>query len=143
MLSSQKRPDGVIKAGKFGRSGKMIIKPYSIPDAMRGKYLEIFTRQLKICDSGCWEWQGRIHNGYACFPTPEGNTKWAHRVSYALFNGNIKKQMHIDHKCRNRKCVNPEHLQQVTPIENYLAIIKRRNKDIREMKEKAGQLTLW
>ena len=130
-------------AGKFGKSGKMIIKPYSIAEEDREAHLKIFLQYVVLSICGCWEWVGRIHNGYACCPTPKGGTKWAHRVSYALFNGPIEEQRHIDHKCRNRTCVNPAHLKQVHPFENYQAIQKRKNKDIRKAREKAGQLTLW
>lgn len=143
MLTAQVKPDGIIKAGKFGRSGKMIIKAYSVPPEFIETYKKAFFKNVNISICGCWEWKGRIHNGYGCFTVPCGNTKWAHRVSYAIFNGPIQKQMHIDHKCRNRICVNPSHLQQVTPIENYLAIRRRRLRDERIAKEDAGQLTLW
>ncbi len=131
------------KAGRFGKCGKMIIKPYSIPDADREKLLKTFFRFVTPSICGCWEWQGRIHNGYPSCPTPSGNTKWAHRVSYALFNGPIKEGMHIDHNCRNRTCVNPAHLEQMTPTKNIQAIYSRRWKDHRRLMEEKGQLSLW
>jgi len=142
-LIPQKAPDNIIHAGKFGYSGKMIIKPYSIPEEDRPKYLVVFRKLVRVSICGCWEWQGRIHNGYACFPAPGGNTKWAHRVSYALFNGAIAEQMHIDHQCRNRKCVNPAHLKQMTPTENYDAIYRRKRRDEYAALEAAGQLRLF
>jgi len=141
-LTAVQRQEEGIAAGKFGRCGKMVIKPYEIKDEHRERILQEFLMNIRLSICGCWEWQGRIHNGYACCYTPEG-TKWGHRVSYALFNGPIKEQMHIDHKCRNTTCVNPGHLIQVTPVENYLAIQRRRLRDIKRIQEERGQLTIF
>lgn len=130
------------RAGYFGKCGKMIIKPYTIPEEDRYKIFCKFREHVVMQEDGCWEWTGRIHNGYGVCPT-NSSSRWAHRVSYALFNGDIKEGMHIDHKCRNRKCVNPDHLEQVTPIENYQATQRRRLRDIKQKQEENGQLTLW
>lgn len=142
-LTSPIPPERGIFAGKFGYSGKMVIRPFSIPDDIREKCLRVFFKYVTVSITGCWVWEGRSHNGYASCPYPGGNTQWAHRISYALFNGPIEAQRHIDHKCRNRLCVNPAHLKQMTPIENYWAIQRRRLRDEKALKEKMGQLTLW
>jgi hypothetical protein len=42
----------------------------------------------------------------------------AHRVSFILTNGAIGDGLHLDHLCRVRHCVNPDHLEQVTTAEN-------------------------
>lgn len=43
-----------------------------------------------------------------------------HRVSYQEFNGPILPGLVIDHLCRNKKCVNPKHLEAITSGENVL-----------------------
>jgi hypothetical protein len=50
----------------------------------------------------------------------DGKTVSAHRVAYELFVGPIPAGMQIDHLCRNRLCVRPEHLQLATVRENLL-----------------------
>jgi hypothetical protein len=68
----------------------------------------------------CWLWTGHITRlGYARFAIGSASTP-AHRVSYRLFKGDIPKGLTLDHLCRVRHCVNPEHLEAVTLKENIL-----------------------
>jgi hypothetical protein len=48
----------------------------------------------------------------------DSRTTYAHRVAYQYFVGEIPVGLEIDHVCRNRGCVNPEHLELVTRGEN-------------------------
>lgn len=78
---------------------------------------------LYVCpdpNSGCWLWSGADDgNGYGLFGVSNDNrSEKAHRVSYKLFKGKISKGLVLDHLCRVRCCVNPEHLEQVTMREN-------------------------
>ena len=72
--------------------------------------------------SGCWLWSGAIADtGYGSIRTsrPEPRTLLAHRLSYELTNGPIPEGLELDHKCRVRCCVNPEHLEPVTHSVNH------------------------
>lgn len=66
----------------------------------------------------CWQWQGSMYkNGYGKF----GKAGYmAHRISYELIKGTIPKDMFLDHLCRNRSCVNPNHLEIVALVENIM-----------------------
>lgn len=70
--------------------------------------------------TGCWEWQRYCHHtdGYAVIRMGSLGNRYAHRVSYEAFIGSIPDGLVIDHLCRNRRCINPEHLEPVTPQEN-------------------------
>ncbi|QIS38654.1 HNH endonuclease signature motif containing protein [Clavibacter capsici] len=66
----------------------------------------------------CWRWLAFIDkDGYGKF-FHEGAVRYAHRVSYQLHRGDIPKGLEIDHPCRVRDCVNPDHLEAVTGREN-------------------------
>lgn len=69
--------------------------------------------------NGCWVWTAAtMWKGYGAFGATSKNIVRAHRFSYELHNGPIGPGMHVDHTCHNRKCVNPDHLRQVTPKQN-------------------------
>lgn len=69
----------------------------------------------KICKTdSCWEWTSYVDkNGYGRFFI-NGKHQQAHRVSYEDKFGKIPEGLVINHLCRNRKCVNPKHLEVVT-----------------------------
>lgn len=76
-----------------------------------------FLSHVKMID-GCFVWTGVKNNmGYGMLAIAHIPCL-AHRVSYRLFVGEIKDGMVLDHLCRNRFCVNPAHLEQVTSKEN-------------------------
>jgi hypothetical protein len=72
-------------------------------------------------DTACWTWTGPLtKGGYGLFGltrTALGQrTKnvYAHRYSYERSKGPIPDGLQIDHLCRNRRCINPDHLEAVT-----------------------------
>lgn len=91
---------------------------------MRQKYTEqqnidSFWNKVQFT-TDCWIWLGGKNIwGYGQFWNGS-KTIQAHRFSYQLWCGVITNKQHLDHICRNRKCVNPNHLEIVTQKENIM-----------------------
>lgn len=68
----------------------------------------------------CWEWQrAKDKDGYGKLRV-NGVAVYAHRYYYEQKYGPIPEGLTIDHLCRNRACVNPEHMECVDIRENIL-----------------------
>ena len=72
----------------------------------------------------CLPWVASMTGGaaggrYGKF-TVGGRMVYAHRFAYELWVGPIPDGLHLDHLCRVRHCVNPDHLEPVTHKENIL-----------------------
>ena len=82
--------------------------------------IEYFLSKINVVESGCWEWSGCLdHHGYSHFNDKSSGYK-GHRFIYSYFFGDIKSNLVLDHLCKNTKCCNPNHLEQVTQRENIL-----------------------
>lgn len=78
----------------------------------------ILQSRIKVSETGCWIWQGATNTRYGVW-SRNGKIAYAHRESFRLFKGEIPKGMTIDHLCKTPLCVNPEHLECVTELENH------------------------
>jgi len=68
----------------------------------------------------CWNWKARLDkDGYGRF-----GRKLSHRISYEYWKGNIPYGKEIDHLCKTRNCVNPNHLETVTHLVNMRRGVK-------------------
>lgn len=82
------------------------------------RLLRIFAKTKKFND--CLLFTGYIRNdGYGMIRLGK-KCVFVHRFVYACVRGVIKNGLMIDHLCRNRSCVNPQHLELVTNKENIL-----------------------
>lgn len=77
-------------------------------------------------NTGCWIWQkSKSRNGYGKMfvgSKRDGTNRLgeAHRVAYEAYRGPIPAGLECDHLCRRRDCVNPDHIELVTHMENML-----------------------
>jgi hypothetical protein len=107
---------------RWRRYGNPLIKRPSVPAETR-----FWTKVNKVgpmpaqgvVRGCCWQWtKGKTNKGYGSFHPSKGSLVLAHRFSYELLVGPIPEGLVIDHRCRNRLCVNPDHLEPVTSGEN-------------------------
>jgi hypothetical protein len=74
----------------------------------------------RIEPGDCWQWLGRVgRDGYGQVWLA-GRTRVAHRAIYELLVRDLGREEQLDHLCRNRSCVNPDHLEVVSCRTNIL-----------------------
>lgn len=88
-------------------------------DVVSGWQAEEFFARVEKTD-GCWRWTAGVSGtNHGRFWTGERHVP-AHRYSYEYAVGRIPEGLYLDHLCRNPRCVNPAHLEPVTPRTNVL-----------------------
>lgn len=76
---------------------------------------------------GCWLWRAkRNRSGYGYFKTPGSRVPtYTHIYIYKMLRGPYPVGLELDHRCRVRRCCNPDHLEPVTHAENVRRITGR------------------
>jgi len=73
----------------------------------------LFWQKVEKTES-CWLWSGYLNaDGYGEFRSKFLTTRLAHRIAYGLDKGELP-NMPLDHLCRHRHCVNPDHLEPIS-----------------------------
>ena len=91
----------------------------ALPANMRGKIM-VSLSPSETNGTVCWEWTGATNStGYGSMTGGrKGLTVLTHRNAYQLLVGTIPAGLTIDHLCRNKLCVNTDHMEPVTIAEN-------------------------
>lgn len=93
--------------------------PGTNPDRIqyRGDPLIGIAARIEITDD-CWLWTGSLCDGYGSIKNKAATSRFAHRALWERVVGAVPEGLQLDHLCRNRRCVNPDHLEPVTLKEN-------------------------
>lgn len=97
-----------------------------------------------MAKSNCWIWPYSTNKeGYGHFQKDRKQHD-AHRWFFEFFRGSIPVNTELDHICRNRACVNPEHLEPVSHRENCLrgSQTKLTPAQVKEIRSLKGKFTL-
>lgn len=90
------------------------------PDMTKKEVLQFERGLPENLGDGCWLWTGTLRRGgYGAFHF-RGNTRPASRIAVLWSGREIPYGHHVDHLCRTPQCVNPSHLEVVTPGVNSL-----------------------
>ena len=95
------------------------MQPIFFSNILNEKQLKNFWGKVEFT-TDCWNWKGATNGiGYGQFGV---NYKLllVHRLIYKIYHCEIPEGLTIDHLCRNKLCVNPNHLEVVTNMENNL-----------------------
>lgn len=97
---------------------RMYKRPIGPKLKLLGKSL--ILSKIKVNEkTGCWEWTG-VPNSAGYGQLTIDGVYWAsHRYSYTHYHGDIPKGLVVRHKCHNRICCNPDHLDTGTHKDNY------------------------
>lgn len=116
--------------------------PWNRDDDLRTK-LEAARDDTEPDENGCWNWQWATRpDGYGCVYEPEFGVWRTHRASFHVFVRPIRTSEVIHHRCANRACWNPDHLQATSAQANTAEMLERNTylKEIRISKAELDDL---
>jgi len=102
------------------------MRSYKKPETTDTEVQNYITKRITINQStGCWEWSLMKRQGYGVTDTgtrafKHCNTEYLHRISYLVYKGPIEESEVIRHRCNNRACCNPDHLEPGSVRQNML-----------------------
>lgn len=86
-------------------------------------FLEAFPQwadRVAVVPRGCWVWGASVGGGGYAGAHFQGRRQLVHRLAYKVLVESVPDGLVLDHLCRVRHCVNPNHLEPVTQSENIL-----------------------
>ncbi len=93
-----------------------------------------YTVEERGFGTPCWVWRRKLDSGgYG----QDAANRMAHRIHYERLVGPIPEGMQLDHLCRVRACINPDHLEPVT-----LAVNCQRGRNAKLTTERAQEIRL-
>lgn len=108
---------------RLKRYGDAEFRVYAVPapkNCSGDEYLKFHG--WTVTDTGCWEWKGRrATNGYG----KARRNQSSHRLAYETWVGSIPEGHVVRHKCDNRPCINPDHLETGTHQDNMDDMVER------------------
>lgn len=115
-----RHPIGVVVATSPRREGKRTMQD----EITKSDEARFWSRVEVFSDDRCWIWNGSLPRGADSYGRFNGEP--AHRFAYRLFHGQIADGLVIRHKCDNRRCVNPHHLETGTHADNMADAVERK-----------------
>lgn len=119
-------------------SARITPRPIPLGDVLEKACARIYARTVRNGD--CIEWTGaKDADGYGLVFIRHRDRYFAHRLTYTQAKGPMSDELTIDHLCRNRACVNPEHLEAVAAGVNTLRGESPSAKNARKQRCKCGR----